>query len=408
MINGEHFVRVGAGCRLKDLLARLHSRTDRTLPTLGAVTQQTISGAISTGTHGSGRQSMSHFVARIRAAVLSAETGRARIREFTDGAELLAARCGLGCMGVILSVDLPTVPKFKVAETVRIHETIEDILRIYADRPLTQFIRSPYGWTWVAFERAPARDPRQSTAGRLKTWFFRAYNLLWLDIVFHLVVLAVRLAGTRPTKAYFTLVPRLVLKNVERVDDAHRVLTLRHHYFRHEEMELFVRQSDLPRAAELLRVAVEVFSGSEMQLSSEINEQLKAIGCFDEMLRLRGSYVHHYPFFFRRVLPDATLISMTAAAEEPLFSISVFTYCPARKRAAYYAFCAFLAKAFLKLFKARLHWGKHFPLDYVDIAPLYPRLDEFRSLCQAADPRGVLRNTYTARVLALSPGCKAK
>src|SRR5687767_8073092 len=38
--DGEHFVRVGAGCRLKSLLARLHGATDRTLPTLGAVTQQ--------------------------------------------------------------------------------------------------------------------------------------------------------------------------------------------------------------------------------------------------------------------------------------------------------------------------------------------------------------------------------
>ena len=41
-INGEHFVRVGAGCLLKGLLAQLHSRTDRTLPTLGAVLRQTV------------------------------------------------------------------------------------------------------------------------------------------------------------------------------------------------------------------------------------------------------------------------------------------------------------------------------------------------------------------------------
>ena len=61
-VDGQALVRVGAGCRLKDLLRRLHAATDRTLPTLGAITQQTIAGAISTGTHGSGRQSLSHFV----------------------------------------------------------------------------------------------------------------------------------------------------------------------------------------------------------------------------------------------------------------------------------------------------------------------------------------------------------
>jgi hypothetical protein len=32
---------------------------------------------------------------------------------------------------------------------------------------------------------------------------------------------------------------------VERVDDAERVLTLGHDYFRHEEMEIFVRESRL-------------------------------------------------------------------------------------------------------------------------------------------------------------------
>ncbi len=83
--NGEPVVRVGAGCRLQDLLDWLHERTDRTLPTLGAIKKQTISGAISTGTHGSGRQSLSHYVARIRAAVFDAASGQPAIREFSEG-----------------------------------------------------------------------------------------------------------------------------------------------------------------------------------------------------------------------------------------------------------------------------------------------------------------------------------
>ena len=90
-----------------------------------------------------------------------------------------------------------------------------------------------------------------------------------------------------------------------------------------------------------------------------------------------------------------------------IFSISIFTYCAPRKRKAYYAFCLFLARALLHLFKARLHWGKHFPLQHADIAALYPRLETFRAICHAHDPNGVLRNDYTSRVLNLPPG-KAK
>ena len=221
-------------------------------------------------------------------------------------------------MGVILSVDLPTIPKFKIAETAQVHATIEDILRIYADRPLTQFVWFPYGWTWVAFERAPVPHPQQSSVSTFKTWFFRAYNLLWLDIIFHLCVHGVRLAGNRATKAFFKLA-QLLLKDIERIDEAHRVLTLRHHYFRHEEMEMFVKQSDIANAAEFLRITTEVFAGSEIRLSSEFKEQLKQIDCVDELRGLRGSYTHHYPLFFRRVLPEQALISMAASAEEPLF-----------------------------------------------------------------------------------------
>jgi FAD/FMN-containing dehydrogenase len=66
-----------------------------------------------------------------------------------------------------------------------------------------------------------------------------------------------------------------------------------------------------------------------------------------------------------------------------------------------YEFCSFLARALNRLVAARLHWGKHFPLQYADVAPLYPELDTFRALCRRNDPAGVFRNDYTRRVLGL-------
>jgi hypothetical protein len=74
--DGRHFVRVGAGCTLQTLLDKLHAATDQTLPTFGAVKKQTIAGAISTGTHGSGLQSLSHFVTNVRIAGASLEPPR--------------------------------------------------------------------------------------------------------------------------------------------------------------------------------------------------------------------------------------------------------------------------------------------------------------------------------------------
>ncbi len=201
--DGGRFVRVGAGCTLQKLLDKLHAATDQTLPTLGAITKQTIAGAISTGTHGSGLQSLSHFVANVRIAAYDA-AGRAAIHEYQSGDELKAARCGLGCMGIILSVDLRTVPKYKVAETVRNHQNVNDILLVYREHPLTQFIYTPYGWKWVAFERKAVGTPPSTPMALVKSRGFRIFQLAGLDILFHLGILASRLAGSWAIKRFLS------------------------------------------------------------------------------------------------------------------------------------------------------------------------------------------------------------
>jgi hypothetical protein len=169
-------------------------------------------------------------------------------------------------------------------------------------------------------------------------------------------------------------------------------------------MEVFVGETELPRVIRFLRAAIEYFAGIGAVFPEEFADQLRARGLEGTVATARGTYVHHYPLFFRRVLPDDTMISMTASASGPMYSISIFTYDPPRRREAYYAFCAFVARSLLTLVEARLHWGKHFPFTYADIAPLYPRLADFRAVCGTHDRDGVLRNGYTARVLDLPAG----
>lgn len=402
--NGLDLVRVGAGCRLQELLDRLHAATDRTLPTLGAIKKQTISGAISTGTHGSGRQSLSHFVASLRAVVFDPQTSHPVVREFTEGPELLAARCGLGCVGIILSVDLHTVPKYMVAETIRTYGSIEDIVAAFAEKPLSNFLLSPYGWVFTMFERKPIEREAPTLGSTLRAWFFRLFSFIVVDIFFHLFVIGSRIAGPRAIKAFHKIVPHTLPKGHVRIDDSEQILTSHHYLFRHEEMEIFVSEAELPRAMRFLRASIELFADIDTVFPEEFQAVLKDTGSEAAIAAKRGSYVHHYPLFCRRVLPEETLISMTASANGPMYSISVFTYDRPGHRDAYYAFCSFLAHSLLKLVNAKLHWGKHFPLEYADIAPLYPRLEEFRALCAAHDRNGVLRNGYTARVLNLPPG----
>src|SRR6185503_12350421 len=54
MIDGFRLVTVGGGCRL-DAFLEVIRHHGLTLPTIGTIARQTVAGAVSTGTHGSGR-----------------------------------------------------------------------------------------------------------------------------------------------------------------------------------------------------------------------------------------------------------------------------------------------------------------------------------------------------------------
>jgi FAD/FMN-containing dehydrogenase len=400
---GRHFVRVGAGVRLQNLLGRLHRMTDQTLPTLGAIKKQTISGATATGTHGSGRESLSHFISKVRLAAYDPRTRAPAIYEYDAGPELRAARCGLGCMGIVLSVELPTVRKYKVAEVIRSHESLQSILSVYSERPLTQFLWAPYAWKAIAFERKDVGWPTTTLLGDLKTWLMRAYNVIGQDIVFHVILLLKRSLGARTVKGFLRRAPRLILKGVERVDHAEHVLTLGHHYFRHEEMEVFVDEARLIEAAEVIRCAIEVFAAKGASIPDGVTQRLGDLGLGEQLLPFRGRFVHHYPIIFRRVLPDDTMLSMAASSVGPVYSISLFSYDPPGRRQPFYDLCGAVARILHDRFDARLHWGKHFPSAFADIAIRYPEMEAFRALCRRNDPHGVFRNAYTERVLGLRP-----
>jgi hypothetical protein len=118
--------------------------------------------------------------------------------------------------------------------------------------------------------------------------------------------------------------------------------------------------------------------------------------------------VQHYPYSIRRLLPEDALLSMGSSIDEPLYSISVFTYFRPGARSEYYAFCGWLARCMHALFGARLHWGKHFPLNAGHVASAYPALEAFKRICRRMDPRGAFSNAYTARVLGLAPSPEAR
>ncbi len=395
---GTVWARVGAGVTVEKLLATLNE-SDLTLPTTPEATMQTLVGAISTGTHGSGQPSLSHFVGQVRAAAYDPQTGQARVYEWNEGPELRAASCALGCMGIILSVRIRCAPQYSVYEVIRRYGTLEEVLEVSTSFPLQEFLLMPYSWDYYAFNRRPLRrrGPDATTTGLR---MHRAYRWGVQDMLDHFLLrFIVRTLRSPGLTRWFlsSLAPLTIRTNAEVVERSDLALVREHEAFHHVEMEAFVAAQYLPAALGLVRAALQVFAGVEESVPPPVADALKRIGLLEYLQEHRATYTHHYPILVRKVMPDDTMIAETAGAEEPNYAISLFSYTPENE--AFYVMGAFLASALNRMFLARLHWGKYFPLANPDIEPLFPEMAEFRRLCEAVDPRGVFRNTYARQVL---------
>jgi len=394
--SGKTWATVGGGCRISRLLEELHSRSEDTMPTIGLITEQTIAGAVSTGTHGSGKHSLSHYVTEIRTAAYDPETGHARIYVWNEGDSLRAARCALGCLGVVLSVQFQCVPKYLVAERLVRCASIEQVLEGEESHPLQQFYLVPHLWGWLAQRRAVA-------VGRGRSWYAGMYRIYWflgLDVGLHLIVklLAAVFQSRKLVRRFYRHVAsQVILKNLTVVDDSHRTLVMKHQLFKHFEIEIFVPQRHVREAARFVQDVLARFDSAGAAISAETQRDLRQIGMEETLEHLAGTFTHHYVVTFRRVLPDDTLISMTAGADEPWYAISFITYVEPRDR--FMTMGKFLLDSMTKLYGARPHWGKFCPLPSEAAAELYPRLDEFRAICRRVDPHGVFQNKFVTRVL---------
>ena len=101
----------------------------------------------------------------------------------------------------------------------------------------------------------------------------------------------------------------------------------------------------------------------------------------------------------RRVLPDDTLISMASGGEQDWYALSFISYANPARRAGFFLFANFMAQSMSQLFHARPHWGKVCPLEANELTSLYPRFDDFRTVCNTLDSQGVFQNDWTAALL---------
>ncbi len=394
---GRVLVSVGGGCRISRLLAYLNDR-GLTLPSVGLITEQTVAGAISTATHGSGRHSLSHYVQRVRLVHFDGGGSEVVVRCIDSGEELRAVRCSLGAMGVITEVVFAVVPQYRVQEQLVPAGTLPEVLRMESETPLQQFFLVPHLWRFYVQRRAETAEP----GGRLTDQLYRLYWFLMMDIGLHLVVLlmAVFLRSRGVVRLFFsTLMPWTVVTSWRPIDRSDRQLVMEHELFRHVEEELFVRRSDLPSAMALVEDLLRVADDRTWRLSEASSEQLRRVGLLGDVSEIEGCWSHHYPICVRRVRVDDALISMSSGGSEDWYSISLINY--QRESAEFWRFAGFVGAALMRIYGARPHWGKWFPEGELRLEH-YPELGRFCELVRHCDPAGVFRRGFVGQLPGMS------
>lgn len=386
---------IGAGCQVKRVLAELERQAGVTLPAVGLITEQAIAGAISTGTHGSGKHSLSHYVAEVRVATYDATTGEPVIRTISSGPELRAARCSLGCLGVIVSVSLWVRPQYSVEEHFRRYDTLEEVVASEDAYPLQQFYVIPWRWDyWVQHRREVPDSPGWSAP------LYQAYFFMVMEVGLHLAVLFLtRLFRFRWATHFFfrRILPLTVIRSWKVAGKSQDMLVMEHELFRHVEIELFVERDQLNDSIQFVRELACYFDGDRDALSLATVEHLQQLGLYD--IADVGTYTHCYPICIRRILPDDTLISMASGDDQDYYSLSFNCYTRPSELQAFNRFCEVLTRVMASLYAARPHWGKICPMDADTVKSLYPHLAEFRRVCSEFDPESRFRNHWVSRLL---------
>ena len=318
-------VTVGAGCRIGALLRHLAGR-GLTLPSVGLIDRQSVAGAVATGTHGSGRHSMSHYVESMRIACYGKDGGPT-VRTVDRGPALRAARCSVGAMGIVLEVTLRCVPQYYVRERCVWRDGLDAVLDCEPAAPLQQFYILPHTWTFMVHERRVAARNQRAGAAAL----YRVYWLLLIDVALHagVKVAAAWLGSRRLVRGvYERMLPAFIFPGWRVTDRSDRQLLMRHDLFRHLEMEVFVPRDRLREALAFVIEVLRAADDAAYEPSTEVRESIEALGRWEAFGRIRGTWSHHYPICVRRLRPDDTLISMASChgmEEQDWYAISLIT-----------------------------------------------------------------------------------
>jgi L-gulono-1,4-lactone dehydrogenase len=354
----SRLVKVGAGTVLADLNPRLYE-LGLAMENLGDIDRQTVAGAISTGTHGTGAK-LRNISSQVVAMELVLADGSVRELTAENDPELLrAARVSIGALGAISSVTLRCVPAFTLhrvdspAPREEVFESFQERADAHEHFELFTF---PYADSALVLERNRTEGPPRPRS--------RAATFLNDVVLENWALEAVSAAG----KAMPRAIPSLsrfaawLASGSTSTDRSDRIFA-NERRVRFTEMEYGVPREYGPEAAR------------------RVIEWIRS-----------NRYPVFFPIEMRVTAGDDALLS--PSHERDTAYIAVHQYRGMEWRPYFEA-----VEAIMNEYGGRPHWGKRHFQTAATLGERYPRWAEFQAAREQLDPGHAFTNEYAERVL---------
>lgn len=349
-----------AGTRLHRIPALL-APYGLAMENLGDIDRQSISGAISTGTHGTGA-GFGGLSTQVVGATLITASGDFLTIDDTQNADLLpAVALGLGALGILVDVTLQCVPAF-VMHAVDQPAPLEDVLATINERVAAsdhfEFYWFPH--TDVALTKRQDRLSESAVRAPLPVVGKWVDETLLSNGIYR-AVCAAGVVVPALTPAFSRLAVKLT-GDREYTDHSHRVFT-QHRNVRFREMEYA-----LP-----------------------VENVVAAFRAVQGLIRKQGWRIE-FPIEVRFAKSDDIWLS-TAHGRESAY-IAVHRYWRHDPRPYFDA-----VEQIMLEYGGRPHWGKLHSTGASELRARYPRFDDFVALRDRMDPERRFGNRYLTRVL---------
>ncbi|HUN79043.1 MAG TPA: D-arabinono-1,4-lactone oxidase, partial [Solirubrobacteraceae bacterium] len=334
---------------------------------LGDIDAQSVAGAISTSTHGTGAR-LPNISAQVAALTLVLADGRVlECSAEADPEVFRAARVGLGALGVVADVTLRCVPAFRlqgVDGTAPLAQTLERFEQLAADNDHFELYAFPHADTALTRTNnrtdAPAR-PR----GRVSAY---ANDILLANHAFEALC---RLGRRLP--AQIPRINRLVTRlagSSRRIERSDRIFASPR-LVRFTEMEYALpREHTVPAVRRVLDMVAQRARGGGH----------------------RRGFAVPFPIEVRTVAADDALLSTAAQRDSGYVAVHMY------RGMAWEPYFRAVAEIMDEL-GGRPHWGKRHFHTAQTLRPRYPEWDRFQAVRRRLDPEGRFANAYVERVL---------